>query len=103
MTENSTCVFSDHGIADEGQQAAHAGANSRQSDVVSLPRSAAGGRQAAEPVSRRPAGGPLRAALHDRPRRLRTSSTGVCISREVLKCPTRCLIGSCAGAQFIWC
>lgn len=64
------CVLSDHGVADEGEQTAHTGAHGGQSDVVSLPRCAAGGRQAAEPLPRRPAGGPLRTALHDRPRRL---------------------------------
>lgn len=86
MTENSACVFSDHGIVDEGQQAAHPGANSCQSDVISLSCRAAGCRQAAEPVSRRAAGGPLRTPLHDRPRRLWTSSTGVCISQGAFDC-----------------
>lgn len=69
-TNNSACVLSDHGVADEGEQTAHTGAHGGQSDVVSLPRCAAGGRQAAEPLPRRPAGGPLRPTLHDRSRRL---------------------------------
>lgn len=77
-SKNCTRVFSDHGVANEGQQAAHAGANSGQSNVISLPRCAPGGREAAEPLSRRPAGGPLRSSLHDRPRWLRTSRTGLC-------------------------
>jgi len=50
-SKSCTCVFLDHGIADEGQQTAHAGANSRQSDVVSVPRCSTGGRQTAEPLS----------------------------------------------------
>lgn len=69
-------MFSDHGAADEGQQAAHPGADSRQPDVLSLPRCPAGSREAAEPESRPPAGGALRPPLYDRPRRLRASGTG---------------------------
>lgn len=73
-----TCVFLDHGAPHEGQQTAHPGANSRQSDVISLPRCATSSCQTAEPLSWRSAGGPLCTPLHDWPRRLRTSSTGVC-------------------------
>lgn len=71
-------VLSDHGVAGEGQQTAHAGADRRQPDIVPLPRRAASGGQTAEPLSRRLAGGPLRSPFHDRPRWLGTSSTGVC-------------------------
>lgn len=98
--KNSACVLLDHGIADEGEQTAHPGAHSRQSDIVSLPRCAAGGRQAAEPLSRCPAGGPLRTPLHDRPCRLWTSSTGVCVhilSQEVFKWLKS--IRSCTGGE----
>lgn len=73
----SICPLSDHGAVDEGQQAAHPGAHGCQPDVVPLARRAAGGRQAAEPVPRRPAGGPLRPPLHDRPGRLGEGSPGV--------------------------
>lgn len=66
----------DHGVTDEGQQAAHSGADGSQSDIIPLARRAAGGRQAAEPLPRRAAGGPLRTPLHDRPGRLWTGSAG---------------------------
>ena len=93
---NTVSVLSDHGTADEGEQTAHPGAHGRQPDVVPLPRCAAGGRQAAEPLPRRPAGGPLRAPLHDRPRWLRTSSTGACLYTVSWWLKFSC-IGSCTG------
>lgn len=44
-------LYLDHGATGERQQAAHSGANSSQSDVITLARRAAGGRQAAKPLS----------------------------------------------------
>lgn len=79
--------YLDHGAADEGQQAAHSGADGSQQDVVALARRAAGGRQAAKPLSRCAAGGPLRTALHDRPGRLRAGGAGE-LRAAFTPCPT---------------
>lgn len=82
ILNESVCPSSDHGAAGEGQQAAHPGAHGRQPDVIALTRRAAGGRPAAESLSGRPAGGPLRSPLHDRPGRLGARCSGVCVEPQ---------------------
>lgn len=57
----------DHGVVNEGEQAEDSGADGGQSDILTLSCCPPGGRAAAEPMQRRPAGGPLRSALYDRP------------------------------------